>query len=277
VLKASVTSECFELCKRREEACVAWSFTPAGCGVSKTSSTCTLHRTLNPITHVDQDGDGACVTAASGTAAAADGLLPLKWKPLKLGTVAPTGWLRNQLLIFANGLSGETASVPAAICPFHPLVCLQCARRLHPALWLINTRTRAMLPACAVPQDTLTSSGTMSTSRCGSVARMTRAEPVTSAAHVSHHVPPLPTHAQSTRFNFVAGLAACLIARMHCLKCARSAPTRKPLTHSNHSLFLDISALLSVSLSLSWCYSRCRLVERHGAAGGSAQRLWGAG
>jgi hypothetical protein len=144
VLKASVTSECFELCKRREEACVAWSFTPAGCGVSKTSSTCTLHRTLNPITHVAQDGDGACVTAASGTAAAADGLLPLKWKPLKLGTVAPTGWLRNQLLIFANGLSGETASVPAAICPFHPLVCLQCARRLHPALWLINTRTRGL-------------------------------------------------------------------------------------------------------------------------------------
>lgn len=75
-----------------------------GCGGSKVS-TCALHRMVHPPQTV---ASSECSVAASGTAAAALGLVPLAWKPLKLGTVAPTGWLRDQLLIFANGLSGAT-------------------------------------------------------------------------------------------------------------------------------------------------------------------------
>src|ERR1700722_5257370 len=34
-------------------------------------------------------------------------LVPLAYRPLRLGEVRPAGWLRNQLLIQASGLSGH--------------------------------------------------------------------------------------------------------------------------------------------------------------------------
>lgn len=39
--------------------------------------------------------------------AAESGLLPLAYSPLRLGTVAVSGWLRRELIVMANGLSGH--------------------------------------------------------------------------------------------------------------------------------------------------------------------------
>jgi hypothetical protein len=47
---------------------------------------------------------------------------PAAWRPLPLGSVAPQGWLLNQLLTQANSLSGymPTSTFPGAAVPPHP-------------------------------------------------------------------------------------------------------------------------------------------------------------
>jgi hypothetical protein len=48
------------------------------------------------------------VNATAGVRhAAAQGLLPLKFKPIKLGAVKPSGWLQTQLILMANGQAGH--------------------------------------------------------------------------------------------------------------------------------------------------------------------------
>ena len=46
---------------------------------------------------------------------------PAAWRPLPLGSVAPQGWLLNQLLTQANSLSGymPTSTFPGAAAPPH--------------------------------------------------------------------------------------------------------------------------------------------------------------
>jgi hypothetical protein len=56
---------------------------------------------------VHRPEDAGCHVASGVRAAAADSLLPLLYKPPQLGTVAPSGWLRKQLVIQANSLSGH--------------------------------------------------------------------------------------------------------------------------------------------------------------------------
>ena len=48
----------------------------------------------------------ACTTS-SGLMSAVDGLLPLQFVPVPLGTVKVGGWLQQQLKVMANGLSGH--------------------------------------------------------------------------------------------------------------------------------------------------------------------------
>jgi hypothetical protein len=52
----------------------------------------------------------ALLALSASAVAAASPLLPLAWTPLPHGTVAPEGWLRRQLEIQSEGLSGNFPS-----------------------------------------------------------------------------------------------------------------------------------------------------------------------
>lgn len=88
--------------------CQAWYVHSAGCA-GRPSALCELKEEAGRlVAHTAARGDGASCFRASGTKAAAQqGLRPLAFKPVQLGTVRPEGWLRSQLIVMANGLSGH--------------------------------------------------------------------------------------------------------------------------------------------------------------------------
>ena len=95
------TAACFEACLSLE-ACASWTFKSAQCS----DATCTLRKTAPKQSLAPPDG--GCETFSGTTAPVrAGGLLPLQYQPLPLGTVIPRGWLRDQLVTMANGLSGH--------------------------------------------------------------------------------------------------------------------------------------------------------------------------
>lgn len=98
---------CFDACFR-ESACQAWSFKSVECSHQSTNRTalCYLKHSLSKQ-KLHFSNISGCVCASGVKRAAKKGLLPLKFKTLTLGTVAPQGWLRNQLITMANGLSGH--------------------------------------------------------------------------------------------------------------------------------------------------------------------------
>ena len=93
---------CFEAC-RADARCESWVHLSAEC--SAAGATCALKAGVGRQEH--RPADGGCRVHSGVAAAAAKGLAPLLYKPSKLGTVEPTGWLRNQLVIQANSLSGH--------------------------------------------------------------------------------------------------------------------------------------------------------------------------
>ena len=105
VLEALPSAEaCFEACLARA-GCESWTFM-ASC--SADAATCILRKTVPP----QQRAATVNCAVTSGVAMPArressSGLLPLQYEPLALGTVIPRGWLRDQLVTMANGLSGH--------------------------------------------------------------------------------------------------------------------------------------------------------------------------
>ena len=93
---------CFEAC-RADARCESWVHLSAEC--SAAGATCALKAGVGRQEH--RPADGGCRVHSGVAAAAAKGLAPLLYKPSKLGSVEPTGWLRNQLVIQANSLSGH--------------------------------------------------------------------------------------------------------------------------------------------------------------------------
>jgi len=89
---------CFNECMK-DDACQAWSFELA-------KGLCNLKNSV-PSQILARDTDGKARVASGVKRAAAEGLLPLKFDNFKLGTVKPTGWLRTQLILMTNGLSGH--------------------------------------------------------------------------------------------------------------------------------------------------------------------------
>ena len=99
---------CFDACLAKS-SCASWTFkmcTPSTVEEGTvTQGDCTLRTSVPPQTLAEA---GECrVTSGTSAPARSGGLLPLKYQPLPLGTVTPRGWLRNQLVIMANGLSGH--------------------------------------------------------------------------------------------------------------------------------------------------------------------------
>ena len=99
------TESCFDACLSKP-TCESWTFKSAGCSAIGQHQ-CTLRRSA-PRQQAASESTGGC-TIASGLAAPPrnGGLLPLSYKPLPLGKVSPRGWLREQLVTMANGLSGH--------------------------------------------------------------------------------------------------------------------------------------------------------------------------
>ena len=88
--------------------CKAWSFSSAACQPKTATALCSLkHAVPMQMLARNSAAVGASCEVRSGVPAAEVGLLPLEYTPLKLGSVKPTGWLKNQLVIMANGLSGH--------------------------------------------------------------------------------------------------------------------------------------------------------------------------
>jgi hypothetical protein len=114
-VKARSPHECFEACRQNQD-CQAWSF--HACRSPSGQAECDLLLEEGTVAAAE-----ACVVpanhSASGTRrAAAQGLLPLQYTPLKLGAIVPSGWLQDQLVIMANGLSGHLdAFVSAHLLP----------------------------------------------------------------------------------------------------------------------------------------------------------------
>ena len=94
VTQSALPAGCFAMCMA-DERCRSWTHF---------ADTVTCHLK-------DQVPAQALVadrTCASGVkAAAAQGLLPLKFKNFKLGSIAPAGWLQKQLVLMTNGQAGH--------------------------------------------------------------------------------------------------------------------------------------------------------------------------
>jgi hypothetical protein len=92
---------CFDACLA-EGACAAWSFELGGSGK------CALKdRVPAPTVARDDGGRGAALVASGVKAAALQGLLPLAYESFPLGSIQTAGWLRTQLVLMTNGLSGH--------------------------------------------------------------------------------------------------------------------------------------------------------------------------
>ena len=94
VTQSALPAGCFALCMA-DERCRSWTHF---------ADTVTCHlKDQVPAQALVADG-----TCASGVkAAAAQGLLPLKFKNFKLGSIAPAGWLQKQLVLMTNGQAGH--------------------------------------------------------------------------------------------------------------------------------------------------------------------------
>jgi len=97
---------CFRACQA-DSRCAAWSVRVGAdghCAAAWCRLTADVPR-QQAVAAATSTCDGA-YTASGVRAAASAGLLPLVYAPVRLGAVAPAGWLRAQLVVMANGLSG---------------------------------------------------------------------------------------------------------------------------------------------------------------------------
>ena len=100
---------CFALCKKTPQ-CAAWVHHAAHCAGRQRHALCELladEGTLVLPTAARGDDPQRCERRSGVLRAAEKGLVPLQYAPLRLGSVAVSGWLRRQLIVMANGLSGH--------------------------------------------------------------------------------------------------------------------------------------------------------------------------
>jgi hypothetical protein len=100
---------CAQACLNDVE-CEAWSYEASFChgGTSDTTGTCQLKHAVPRLAPWSTDaGMPACTRASGVKRAATQGLVPLRYKQLPVGEVHAEGWLRQQLMVMANGLSGH--------------------------------------------------------------------------------------------------------------------------------------------------------------------------
>eukprot|EP00039_Didymoeca_costata_P021703 m.2809 g.2809 ORF g.2809 m.2809 type:complete len:948 (-) comp2595_c0_seq1:128-2971(-) len=113
---ASEPLHCFAECNQTN-GCTAWTWYANACSethaylnsqgkLSSKSGLCFLTEDESPAIYKDSCHKDGC-HCTSGLLRAAQGLLPLVYKPVKLGTVKATGWLHSQLKVMASGLSGH--------------------------------------------------------------------------------------------------------------------------------------------------------------------------
>ena len=95
---------CFDLC-HADNGCESWVYASAECSAGSVP-TCALKSAVSEQAHRPEDASG-CRVASGVRKAAVQGIKPLLFKPPKLGSVAPSGWLRKQLVIQADSLSGH--------------------------------------------------------------------------------------------------------------------------------------------------------------------------
>lgn len=97
---AATAKDCFDACMANKR-CSAWNFASAGCAGGRSCALKSDDLLAEPVAATP-----GC-NRTSGSRAAVEGLIPLKFKPLSLRDVTPAGWLRAQLVTMANGLSGH--------------------------------------------------------------------------------------------------------------------------------------------------------------------------
>jgi len=98
-LKLQGAQACFDTCQSTAR-CESWVHEAC-----PEESRCLL-KTSVPQQQLPNTGT-SCIVTSGVRHAAAEGLLPLLYKPLRLGQVQVGGWLREQLIVMANGLSGH--------------------------------------------------------------------------------------------------------------------------------------------------------------------------
>ena len=103
-VEVSDSAACYAACHDDAPTCKAWAFYSPECDRTAGKALCRLKHAV-PFQALA--GTTTACEVRSGVPAAEVGLLPLEFTPLKLGSVKPTGWLRSQLVIMANGLSGH--------------------------------------------------------------------------------------------------------------------------------------------------------------------------
>jgi hypothetical protein len=89
-------SDCFKLCQK-EPQCKAWAYSKPNCSSQGKSPLCYLKSNIT--------GQSLNPCRVSGVINAS--LIPPKFVPLPVGSLEPEGWLKDQLEIQANGLSGH--------------------------------------------------------------------------------------------------------------------------------------------------------------------------
>ena len=102
--RLETTGACYESCLKLA-ACASWTFESAGCGDER-AGRCTLRSTV-PRQQLAPQEEECQVASGTSAPARAGGLVPLLYKPLPLGNITVRGWLRDQLVTMANGLSGH--------------------------------------------------------------------------------------------------------------------------------------------------------------------------
>jgi hypothetical protein len=92
------TTACFKSCLATE-LCVGWVFMPTGPACGGANATCWLKSSMGPAE--------AAPCRLSGYVPSA--LLPQAFSTATVGTVAPKGWLKDELQVQATGLTGFLA------------------------------------------------------------------------------------------------------------------------------------------------------------------------